>query len=402
MRPCSRPAHLASLAPVVVLLAWGQASAQLVPVSDERSILAKSGIPGHVGMHGVGYSSDDFGHFEQSTSSLSEAYGPCSPGSPEQCVVATSDAYAALNSDFFETAISFDGHTSGQWSGQYTGAYELQSITRFRFRIDTPVDYELTASVLPGNWETIGRIGCFVELQGPIPDISVHYTQFGFLEASGRLGPGEYVIQGVSSGAAGLEYMDGGTYFGQLLVNAVTDTIIVGQPLDSDVICGDTATFSVTPSPSAGSVTYQWMRNLAPLGNSTRIAGATTNTLTISNACDADTGYYSVLVTVAGTVPPNSAPSRLAHLGIVSVTGVQEDPLSSGRNAVPNRARIRAAVYDVRGARVRDLGDIVTTGSGTVTWDGRTQGGSTAPAGIYFVQVEAGSTRRTTKVVLLK
>ncbi len=65
--------------------------------------------------------------------------------------------------------------------------------------------------------------------------------------------------------------------------------------------------------------------------------------------------------------------------------------------------RVRLAVYDVRGARVRTLVDgPVAGGRHVVTWDGRDDRGGRAASGVYFYRMETSGFRATRKMVLLK
>jgi flagellar hook assembly protein FlgD len=71
-------------------------------------------------------------------------------------------------------------------------------------------------------------------------------------------------------------------------------------------------------------------------------------------------------------------------------------------DTVPPSTRMVAAVYDASGALVRELTHASMSGSGSIAWDGRTQAGERAPAGVYFVHLQAGAVRETKKVVLLR
>ncbi len=58
-------------------------------------------------------------------------------------------------------------------------------------------------------------------------------------------------------------------------------------------------------------------------------------------------------------------------------------------------------VYALTGRRVAALADReFAAGPHQLTWDGRTEDGSPAPAGIYFVELAAAGTRQTVKVLL--
>ena len=72
--------------------------------------------------------------------------------------------------------------------------------------------------------------------------------------------------------------------------------VVINPPASRTNSPGTTATFTVTTSGTAP-LSYQWLRNLAPLANGGRISGATASTLAISNLQPADAGNYTVVVT---------------------------------------------------------------------------------------------------------
>ncbi len=65
--------------------------------------------------------------------------------------------------------------------------------------------------------------------------------------------------------------------------------------------------------------------------------------------------------------------------------------------------RVNVTVHDPSGRRVRTLaeGERLAAGS-TLVWDGRTDGGSTAPAGVYFLRVLDGTQAATLRVLRLR
>lgn len=72
--------------------------------------------------------------------------------------------------------------------------------------------------------------------------------------------------------------------------------VIDTQPVDVSVAPGGTAKFSVRVGNPTGA-TYQWQRARANLSNGGNIAGATSDSLTVSNVSAAELGSYRVLVT---------------------------------------------------------------------------------------------------------
>jgi len=69
---------------------------------------------------------------------------------------------------------------------------------------------------------------------------------------------------------------------------------------------------------------------------------------------------------------------------------------------LPVAAQVRIAVMDVAGRKVRDLfAGERSAGSHVVTWDGRNDGGVRVGAGVYLVEMDGGSWRRTARIVVI-
>jgi hypothetical protein len=72
-----------------------------------------------------------------------------------------------------------------------------------------------------------------------------------------------------------------------------------------------------------------------------------------------------------------------------------------GEGSTLLRTSIR--VYDVGGRRVTTLlEDMVSPGTGRLSWDGTTAGKDPAPSGIYFIELRAGDSRLVKKLVLTR
>jgi hypothetical protein len=67
----------------------------------------------------------------------------------------------------------------------------------------------------------------------------------------------------------------------------------------------------------------------------------------------------------------------------------------------PADGSARLRIVDVMGREVRTLETPATAGPVRFRWDGTTNGGATARAGIYFARVEVGSSTAVEKFVLL-
>ena len=86
------------------------------------------------------------------------------------------------------------------------------------------------------------------------------------------------------------------------------------------------------------------------------------------------------------------------------LTGVHPNP-THGRLelafSVARESRVRLTIADVQGRRVRTLADgTFRAGRHAARWNGLTESGAKAPAGVYFVVYEVAG-RRTTKRVSL-
>jgi len=78
----------------------------------------------------------------------------------------------------------------------------------------------------------------------------------------------------------------------------VNDPVITGQPVGLTRNAGATASFTVTAA-GAAPLTFQWLKNGAPLSDGGNVSGSATPTLTLSSLTRVETASYSVLVTSA-------------------------------------------------------------------------------------------------------
>lgn len=103
---------------------------------------------------------------------------------------------------------------------------------------------------------------------------------------------------------------------------------------------------------------------------------------------------------VSVSPPGQSPPQRL------TMSAPAPNPFHGGTRLTigsPLSSRAHAEVRDVAGRLVRNLGDIeVPAGREvTISWDGRTGGGSRAPSGLYFVVAVVGGQRVSRPCVLI-
>lgn len=118
--------------------------------------------------------------------------------------------------------------------------------------------------------------------------------------------------------------------------------------------------------------------------------------LTLSNLVDDFTGA------VIGTITPVDGHARSPHHLHQNYPN-PFNPTTQVRYDVGENARVRIAIYDVRGTLVRTLVDQTRiAGTYVAIWDGRTDSGARASSGVYFCSMRAGEFVESRRMVLLK
>ncbi len=113
----------------------------------------------------------------------------------------------------------------------------------------------------------------------------------------------------------------------------------------------------------------------------------------------------SLIVLAPGGAPVAVDGSRTGVPGSLRIEAVAPSPARGDvvlTFGIPRASFVRVAVYDARGRRLATLLD-GERGEGThrLRWNGRDERGRRAPAGIYFVRVEAGGARASSRFVLV-
>ncbi len=110
-------------------------------------------------------------------------------------------------------------------------------------------------------------------------------------------------------------------------------------------------------------------------------------------------------VPIRGTIDAtvvNSIGIGSAHLSS-SATPNPFKPATTIKYSVPGAGPVSIRVFSVNGQLVRSLREeFATPGSYEVRWNGKDDGGRTAPSGIYFVSVQQGQESSTTRIVLAR
>jgi flagellar hook assembly protein FlgD len=79
------------------------------------------------------------------------------------------------------------------------------------------------------------------------------------------------------------------------------------------------------------------------------------------------------------------------------------NPTTQIRYYLPERSRVRLAVYDVKGRRVATLVDgVKSAGYHNQVWAGRDDNGLESASGVYFYRLVAGKTTLSHKMILLQ
>jgi len=120
-----------------------------------------------------------------------------------------------------------------------------------------------------------------------------------------------------------------------------------------------------------------------------------------------ETYYYTVAFVLPGGYEQRSSTIE-ATVGTYSTRLEQNrpNPFNPSTQIVYQLAgneRVSLVVYDVSGKLVRTLVDqLQPTGTYSVTWDGRDNGGRLSSTGVYFYKLTAGKFTQTRRMVLLK
>jgi hypothetical protein len=131
----------------------------------------------------------------------------------------------------------------------------------------------------------------------------------------------------------------------------------------------------------------------------------------------ADTGTMLVTVTKNGYLPylgsteVDDGSSGVAAGGLGSATlRVTPNPTRGGattRFLLPQYmleagGTVEISIYDARGRLLAGLSSKADLSTGSITWDGRTNGGSQAPPGVYFLKALCGGASAETRLVVLR
>jgi len=122
-----------------------------------------------------------------------------------------------------------------------------------------------------------------------------------------------------------------------------------------------------------------------------------------SDAHEVDEGFYldDIAVRSRATMAI-AAPAPSAPLGVTAASAHPIESSAAWRVALAAPGTLSARLYDLNGRLVREFPAVEqTAGVHELRWDGVTGWGEQAPAGIYFLRVEAGGQEAIQKIVKL-
>jgi len=177
----------------------------------------------------------------------------------------------------------------------------------------------------------------------------------------------------------------------------------VGETQDTTVSQDSSLTISV--SVGGEHSLYQWKKD------GTIIPDATDSAYTIDSVSSVDCGSYicEIINTVATGLTLYSRPITISLSSAVPTPELPEnysmsvtkriiaDNQLEVRYALPEKAKVKFSIYDLSGARVREMSEENPAGvySLKINMSGK-------PAGIYFLKVEAEDFTETKKLTILK
>jgi hypothetical protein len=131
------------------------------------------------------------------------------------------------------------------------------------------------------------------------------------------------------------------------------------------------------------------------------VAGPDTAGVTIVSDASNSPTTVQVRIDVVTAIEPDRIPKPFR---IVSVSPNPFNPSTTVHFTLPTALPVTAVIWSVTGARVRVLANeqLFGPGDNRLIWDGRTDQGSRAASGVYFVRVETRLGGKVARAVMLK
>ena len=79
------------------------------------------------------------------------------------------------------------------------------------------------------------------------------------------------------------------------------------------------------------------------------------------------------------------------------------NPSTTIAYALPRSGKVKLAIYNLKGQRVKDLVDeFQLMGNYKAVWNGRDNHNNSVASGIYFIRLDAGKNTKVSKILMLK
>lgn len=329
---------------------------------------------------------------------------------------ATTSLYTTFGDSIFTCSTTGSGFLSG------AGTVRGSALVLVNFLVYRSEEYSIGSAWLAGTYSSGRCVPFIANMTAPSLELLVLAYEPGTRTLHGRLSPGQYILYIENKYGPESAYGSAIDFNTQILFADVPDPLIDSHPVDQRVPLGSTTHFNASASGSSpntqatSALTYRWRRNYVDLFDGGRISGAATNHLVIANTQVADSGVYDVVVK-QDTI---TEPSSLARLTIVSATDVDPQPVvptlamdvpspspfssrTTIRCSLPREGTVQLDVLDVSGRLVKQLAPPQhrSAGAHSFEWNGDTERGGSAPAGVYFVRLRLGGDQVTRRVVRL-
>jgi hypothetical protein len=138
------------------------------------------------------------------------------------------------------------------------------------------------------------------------------------------------------------------------------------------------------------------------------VSGGSNNLVSYSSSEGANAPQLVVVASgsVAQVAEAPSLTAAAVEPGELALYANHPNPFAEAttiRYSLPHRMPVKLVIYDISGRAVRTLVDGTEgTGPQRASWDGRDATGSRVNAGIYLLRLEAGGTRLTRKVNVMR
>ncbi len=155
-----------------------------------------------------------------------------------------------------------------------------------------------------------------------------------------------------------------------------------------------------SPNPfAAGSSVSHWDISLAPNALMEPAINADLhNTIDLAHGLFVDIGWFRDAT--------DAGPDEIAASRAITMEAPVPNPATSSTSVafrIGTAGRVKLTITDVSGHTVRRLHDgFLTAGGHQHNWDGRTERGGMAPAGVYFIRLQTSAGARTQRVTFVR